>query len=201
MLQRFINFISISLVMVATVQAAAQSSMITTKFNTEADIPTSITRTCMYAGFAAGFVQQVATFGIGVAYSAGSEESLKKAVCTLFLQWPVCTILSVMAHDVLSNKIRYLKKVEGISSEWVYDRIMGHGDSASRHKFLRQYNQLRSGKEVSEQVCEAATIYEAYNELLEGFVKKRAFVGGYIIASALGPIPSFAAAYMLIKLV
>lgn len=197
MQQRFINFMSISLLVVMVAQAA-QTSMVATKFNTEADIPTSITRTCMRNGFAVGFAQQVATLGIGVACS-GSRESADNAALGVFIQWPACVIASLMAYAITSDNIRILTKIDKASSDLVHDKIMGHSNIDSRYRFLdMQYKQLRFGTAVFERVCESATIYTTYNTMLEEYVKRREFLKGYVGASLLGPLPPIAALYILI---
>jgi hypothetical protein len=185
---------------VAAVAQAAQSSLVTTHFIQEADIATSVTRKSMKIGFAAGCVHQFAIFGAATAYALVSRGDSKGAAFGLIAQWPMCALFSIMAHDVYSNKIRYLTQLEDMASEWLHDEIMGNGDIVSQHKFLQQYKQLRSGSAVSEQACESKKIYAAYNRMLECFVTRRAFVKGYIAASVLGPLPSIGIAYTLIKL-
>lgn len=197
-MHRLSMFKNFTFLMVAT---AAQAALVDTRFITEADIPVSATRRCMLKGFTTALVQQFVTFEAAVV-SSGSGSSADRAAIGLLLQWPVCLVGLGIAHSVANDNISTLSGTStvAISSDWVHDKIMNNNNIVSRYKFSNQYKQLRLGAACTEQVCEPKKIYSAYNTMLEEYVKKRAFIKGYFVASSFGPLPPIAAMYLLINL-
>jgi hypothetical protein len=198
---RFISFMSISLLIVATVHAAAESSKALIelpKFKTEADIPNKTQLQYKLAGFLAGSTQQAATF-ISITHIMESENA---SVLGILGEWIISLGASMCIHEALATDIKHLSAHKTECASMIFNKLAPLGISpnsqevATRETRLQNFiEEYRAGRNHT------SDVRNAYNALLESNIQWQSFWDGYACAAILGPIPSLAVACMLVQLV
>lgn len=200
MQQRFITFMSISLLMITIVQAASSSKALIKlpEFKTEADIPNKIQLQYKLAGFLVGSTQQAATFIAIPRLWDHANASLLGIVG----EWIISLGFSMVMHEALMTDARHLAAHKTECARMIFNEIAPLGinshpqEVTTRDLRLQNFiNEYETGRNHT------ADVRNAYNALLESNVQWRSFWDGYACASILGPVPSIAVACMLAQLV
>lgn len=194
---RFSMLMSITLLMTATAAQAAQASKALVeipKFKTVADIPQA---KHALAGFFAGSTQQVALFGL----IGQHTKTPSQCAFGLLGQWGLSAIGSLCLQINSAENVRHLAAHDTECAHMIFNTVAPLNiNSSSEDARDREQRSRNFAQRYKAGGAYTADVYNAYNKLLTENVQWQSFCRGYLIASVLGPLPSFAVLAALIRL-